>query len=63
MIITIDILSLILGMFIGIFIFMLGTTWVYFDDRWRTGFGSGWEQGCKYGKEKTEKERKINETN
>ena len=63
MVITIDILSLILGMFIDIFIFMGGTMCVYFDDRWHTGFGSGWEEGCKYGREKAEKENKNNETN
>lgn len=63
MIITIDILSLGLGIFIGVFVTMIGIICTYFDDRWDTAFGSGWQQGCEYGKKTAEKERKINETN
>lgn len=63
MIITIDILSLILGITIGIFGTMIGIVSVYFNDKWDTAFGSGWEAGRKYGKEEVEKENKNNEAN
>ena len=63
MIITIDILSLILGICIGVFGTMIGITCVYFNDRWDTAFGSGWQQGCEYGKKTAEKECKNNAAN
>lgn len=55
MTITIDLLSLILGLILGCCFMGFVTTFFYFDDRWHTAFGQGWECGNKYQKEQQNK--------
>lgn len=58
MTITIDILSLFIGMILG-FVIMFGFTFfMYFDDRWDSAFAEGWQCGSNYQKSLSTKEHK-----
>lgn len=55
--ITIDLLSLFIGLIFGIGFVALIVMLAYFDDKWDTAFGVGWRCGNEY----REKEQKNNE--
>ena len=56
MTLTIDFVSLILGMFVGTYVVSMAVVRLYYDQRWDNAFGAGWKAGREYG----EKERKGN---
>ena len=53
--ITIDLLSLILGLILGTGVVGLISTALYFDDKWDTAFGKGWACGSEYQKKEQNK--------
>lgn len=55
MTITIHLLSLLLGFFLGTVLVTSIMLWVFFDERWSIGFTNGWECGKKYAEELEEK--------
>lgn len=55
MTITIDILSLILGLILGAGFMGFVTIFLYFDDRWDSAFGKGWACGSAYQKKEQNK--------
>lgn len=55
--ITIDLLSLFIGLIFGMGFVALIVMHLYFDDKWDTAFGEGWRCGNEY----REKEQKNNE--
>jgi hypothetical protein len=52
--ITIDLLSLVIGLIFGCGLMGLMMTVAYFNDKWDTAFGAGWKCGNEY----REKEQK-----
>lgn len=54
--ITIDIFSLIFGLFIGGAVALFATIYTLYDERWSTGFGSGWDAHRKFMEKKGRKE-------
>lgn len=50
MTITIDMLSLILGLILGAGFMGVVVVFLYFDDKWDTAFGKGWACGSAYQK-------------
>jgi hypothetical protein len=57
--ITIDLLSLVLGLILGIGAMGAVYTKLYFDDKWDTAFGIGWKCGSDY-QQKKEKQDALN---
>lgn len=55
MTITIDILSLFLGLILGAAFTGFVTIFFYFDDRWDSAFGKGWACGSEYQKKEQNK--------
>ena len=54
--ITIDLLSLFIGLILGCGIAGLILTTIYFDDKWDTAFGAGWKYGKEFGERKQKNE-------
>lgn len=56
--ITIDILSLFIGMILGIAIMCGITYYIFFDERWDSAFAEGWQCGSNYQKSLSTKQHK-----
>lgn len=59
--ITIDILSLFLGVILGGAIICICIAYMYFDDKWDTAFGTGWKCGSDYQKMENMKQKEQKE--
>jgi len=56
MTITIDMLSLFIGVACGLVVTMISFTASYYNDRYDAAFGRGWDYGCEYGRNEKEKD-------
>jgi len=60
MTVTIDILSLILGLILGAGFMGVVVIFLYFDDKWDTAFGKGWACGSEYQQKKERQDDNLN---
>lgn len=59
--ITIDLLSLFIGLIFGLGFVALIVMFIYFDDKWDTAFGEGWRYGNEYQKKEQKNNGKPNQ--